>query len=285
MVKEIGILLGNKCNFKCKHCLGTIDKTDIKETEVYLLTKFINKYKFRELLFVGGEPTLYIKQINKIISRVNNFGEKEIKITTNGSFAKDVKSAEKVLTSFKKIDALQLSYDKFHRDFLPFENVKNLYQTCKKLNIEFSVILTISNPFDLMLVKELRKIGKFLIGVQKVLPIGNAVNNNVYWKDSSFDSRLLYKKCPNFKKIKFFPSKGFSVCCSYLMYNSNLRVIKKVSNRNLDIYFESFFYKIITNYNFKEILNKLNLSIDFKDKKIVSECDVCKEIFLKYYGK
>jgi hypothetical protein len=107
--------------------------------------------------------------------------------------------------------------------------------------------------------------------------------NNVYCKKLIFDPKLLYKKCPNSGKIKFSPGKGFSICCSYLMYNPNPKVINNVSNKDLDLYLKSSFYKIITTYNFKKILDKLHLNINLKSKKMISECDGLIKLFFKYY--
>lgn len=276
VIKKICIMVGEVCNFKCRHCFGKKIYTKLTETEKELISSEIDKHNIRNILFVGGETIFYIKDINQMLSKIKGLKNKNIKITTNGSFASNVNLAQEIINSFIKLDGVQLSYDIFHKEFLPFKNVENLYKACKKLKKDFSVILTVSNPLDLVLVKELRKIGKFRIGVQKVLPIGRAIKNKVYFNPLKFDGRVLNKKCPGRKEIVYICGKGFTTCCSNLIYNTS---IKGIVHKSIEEHRKSKFYKLISSYNFEKLAEVFNVQIP-KDMPYLSlECNLCQYIF------
>jgi MoaA/NifB/PqqE/SkfB family radical SAM enzyme len=276
LIKKISIVVGKYCNFKCKHCSVKKICAKLRNNEKELIIREVNNHKIKNILFVGGETTLYIKDINQVLSGLEGLKRKNIKITTNGSFAKDSNSAINTLNSFLKLDGVQLSYDIFHKEFLSFKNVENLYKACKKLKKDFSVILTISSPLDMVLVKELRKIGKFRIGVQKVLPIGRAIKNKVYFNSVKFDGRVLNKKCPGRKEIVYICGKGFTTCCSNLFYNTS---IKGIVHKSIKEHRKSRFYKLISSYSFKKLAEVFSVEIP-KDMPYLSlECNLCQYIF------
>lgn len=276
--KKICIFIGGKCNFECKHCL--IDKYDTKiaptKTDLARIVNQINKYNFKKILFVGGEPTFYIRDINKILCSLNNLKTKCIKITTNGYFAKTIRSAQNIISSFIQLNEVQLSYDIFHNEFLPRKNIKNLYIVCKKAKKRFSVIFTLRSPIDLKLIKEIRKIGNFPIGIQKVLPIGNAVKNNVYYQHPSFNKKVLLKKCPGIKEIVYICGNGFSNCCSTIFYN---KIINGIFHNSIEEHIKSRFYALMSLYNFKQLAKILNVSIQNLPSNCSSECVLCEYIF------
>jgi len=276
-VNEIGIVVGYKCNFSCSHCVTSKYKPyRLTLKEIQLLISEINKHNLRSILFVGGEPTLYIRDINKIISKLNNLERKKIKITTNGHFAIDINSTKKILKSFLYLNAVQLSYDKFHSKFLPFQNVRILYNVCNELGIDFSVILTIDSPLDVYIAKKLSKIGKFEIGIQKVLPLGKAKKNKISYLYPTFDKNVLKKFCPSLGKIKYLCGQGFSICCSALVYNAS---VEGTVHPTIEEHLNSHFYKMISSFRLSEIAKKLKVSLNELSPQHSSECLLCEYIF------
>ena len=179
-IKDIAIEVGGRCNFKCEHCgMGAGENTKLSEKEIFLTQKEILKHKFERLLFVGGETTLYIQEINKVLAGLTTLANMKVTITTNGYFAKTISAARTMLSTFVRLDSVQLSYDKFHCKFLPFKCVRNLRNACKSLGIDFSVLTAIQDPMDLVLLKTLWKLEGVRVGISKVLPIGNAKKNNI----------------------------------------------------------------------------------------------------------
>ncbi len=275
-ISEMGVLVGYKCNFRCRHCVTLRNKIQaLTAGEKRRLILTINRYKPRSLLFVGGETTLYIDTINEILSGIRSLPHTRVKITTNGSFAGTIGAARKTLASFKKLNAVQLSYDRFHAVHLAAYKISNLYKACKEAGIDFSVIMTIQSPLEMTDLKELWKIGKFRIGIQKVLPVGEARRNSIEYSYPSFDDKVLRRHCPNRNKVKYLCGQGFSICCGNLAYNSKFPIIHATAAQHIN----SRFHRLISANNFGALLKKAGIPRESLLPRHSSECNLCEHIF------
>lgn len=280
-LKKLGISIGTRCNFLCSHCMfsGKNWALDLQPEEIKALRTEIRNNAPTELLFTGGEPTLYIGTINKLIAAHPCPQATKISVTSNGHFADTVSSARKVLRSFSSINRLRLSYDKFHGEFLPMRKVGFLYEACRGLGLEFGVLAAIQSPLDIVSLKELRSVGEFDITLQKILPQGKAKKNGTDYKYPEFDKSVLGKKCPNLGKIIYAPGKGFSVCCCSLALP---RLKAKVAHSTIAEHFESEFYKAVSSFTFGEMAGAFGpLNAAFAPA-LSSECSMCEYIFQKY---
>ncbi|MCX5792493.1 MAG: radical SAM protein [Elusimicrobia bacterium] len=145
MPSHLGVLVGFACNIKCKHCCTAHMDPGYKLTagEIRAITQTINKFRLSELAFVGGEPTLYVKEINLMLAAVERLARTKVILTTNGNFAVTEAAALEVLDSFEKLTKVHMSYDKFHGEFVNTGAVKNLYQACLKRDIDFDVLFAV----------------------------------------------------------------------------------------------------------------------------------------------
>jgi len=274
----LGVNVGTRCNFQCAHCLveGKDRNRDLTRAEIELLRGTISRYQPKSVLFVGGETTLYVGVVNELISSHPDKKNLKVTVTTNGHFAKSIVLAKKVLSEFAVLDSVQVSYDVFHKVFLPIKNIGNLYAACKDLGIKFSVILTISSPMDLTLVPELRKMGKFKIGVQKVGRIGDAKINNIGFSFPSFDKNVLLKKCPGRKGLGYLCGKGFSLCCAELvMNNPSGHFIHETLHRHR----RSDFYRVMRSCTFGELVRRAGIPMKELLPEHSLECVLCDHIF------
>ncbi len=117
---------------------------ELNNNDISLIKSALSNYKFNELRFTGGEPTLYIRLINKVISLTSK--ESKISIATNGWFAKKNKTKE-TLSKIDKLSSLLLSHDKFH-SYLNEEQIQGLSNYCKNNDIEFNLSVSLQNPKD-----------------------------------------------------------------------------------------------------------------------------------------
>lgn len=277
-IQKLGINVGTRCNFQCAHCL--VEKKarnrDLTPAELELLRGTISRYQPKSILFVGGETTLYMGVVNELISSHPDKKNLKVTVTTNGHFAKSVALAKRVLSAFAVLDSVQVSYDMFHKAFLPIKNLRNLYAACKDLGIRFSTILTISSPMDLTLVPELRKIGKFKIGVQKVGRLGDAKTNNINFSFPSFDKDVLSKKCPGRNGLGYLCGKGFSLCCAELVVNNPSR---HFIHETIHLHRRSDFYRVIRSRTFGELVRRSGLTIKELLPEHSLECALCDHIF------
>lgn len=275
-IKELGVVVGFDCNFKCAHCCTLRKKSQgLTSEEKLAIISAINHYTPRTILFVGGETTLYLKTINEILSAAEDLSGSVIKVTTNGHFARTVESAIRVLKSFKKLDRVQLSYDRFHAKFLPFENVKNLCQACNDLGIRFCVIHTISSPLDLVDLKQFREAGKFRILVNKVMRVGEAARNGIEYRYPSFDRGVLERSCPAHGNLAYICGRGFSVCCANLMFETDCAI----AHSSISEHKRSRFYRLISRMTFGQLLEKAGLAADGLPPEFSTECNLCQHIF------
>jgi hypothetical protein len=280
-ISELGVTVGYACNFKCAHC-GVSEKKHLRlsRAEEKLISESVNQYEIPSLLFVGGEPSLYVFAVNRILAGVHDLDGKNVRITTNGHFSGTKAAARKLLSQFLRITKVQLSYDSFHKKFLPLRMVGNLYETCLEMGIKFSVVLSIQSPLDLALITELRSVGDFPVGVQKILPTGAARANNVSMLYSSFNKEVLSSQCPNRGGLMYLCGEGFSVCCSSLIFNCRSG---KYVHRTIRDHLRSRFYELIGTLKFEEIAAKLGVSLSEKElaPAMSSSCVMCEFIFKK----
>jgi hypothetical protein len=253
----------------------------LSAAEKNLVTDSVLKHGIKQILFIGGEPTLYIPDMQDIISRLDG-ADIEFRMTTNGHFAKSKDAASKVLSSIPRLAAVNLSCDRQHEKFLPEANIQNLFSACRELGIVFRVVLALSSPLDLVLLKKLREVGRFPIMPQKMLPMGAAKKNNLGYKHPSFDKRVLSRVCPNRKVLVYMCGQGFTVCCSSLAFNSKSG---RVVHPTLVQHLSSDFYKLITKHTLGRVAEKLGVS----DMKMLPEysspCVLCEQLFANKYGQ
>lgn len=110
--------MGSKCNMNCPYCHR--EQNEIKETNID--SKFLEFLKDKEciIIFKGGEPTLYMEDIYKVVEAAN---KAVFRINTNG------KLLYKYIDYFRKHNfQICISYDGNNnniRGFDPFKNYIN----------------------------------------------------------------------------------------------------------------------------------------------------------------
>lgn len=80
MIQSATIYLGSKCNLNCAYCHRQADKNENGVTENLL--NLLREKKPQEIRFFGGEPTLYMDDIKKVVAACP--WVKHFVVTTNG---------------------------------------------------------------------------------------------------------------------------------------------------------------------------------------------------------
>lgn len=283
IVGKLGVIFGFKCNFSCAHCLTYRENsTKITEQELNGVAGAIDRYRVRNIHFTGGEPTLYLKEIHSLLGRIRDNRLATVRITTNGHFAATETAARRLLSSIPRLKYVQLSYDKFHKKFLPFNNLRNIFAACRELGIDFCCNLTIQSPMDLVLLTELRRAGEFPVLIQKVSAIGEAKRNGLAYAPPAFDKKMLSRRCPNKNNLVYIYGRGFSVCCSSLLFNGRYEWL---CNKSPEAYLKSDFYKFISGNTFKGIADKLSVPISELLPEHSSPCGLCEKLFVARFDK
>lgn len=280
---KLGIIFGYKCNFSCAHCLSLRERSPaVTDKELNAIAAAIDRCRARDIHFTGGEPTLYLKEIRSLFGRVRANKEAATRITTNGHFAVTKEAALKLLSSIPRLKYVQQSYDKFHAEFLPFGNLRNLFSACGELGVKYSCNLTIQSPLDLALLTKLRGVGKFPVMLQRVSPMGEAKKNNLGYVFPEFNKKLLSCRCPNLNKLVYSAGRGFSICCSSLLFNGRYPWI---FGKSPDAYFKGGFYKFMAANTFRSIAGKFGVPVSELLPEHSSPCALCAKLFVSRFGQ
>lgn len=277
-LRKLGIVVGTRCTFDCRHCL--LDKRtrnqSLREREKRLLCEVVRKYAPASLSFTGGETTLYVDDINRISSAFPKNKKLNLGIVTNGGFASSVAEAGKVLASIRGLSYVQMSYDKFHSEFAPKSRLENLLAACRESGIGFRAVTTLQSPLDLKITSELAAIGKFEVAVQKICDIGEAKKNGVAFRHFVFDKKVLAQTCPNRDQLVYQCGKGFSICCSNLIYNG---LGKYCLHKTPEDHFNSGFYKLMRSAVLGRLFARHGGDPGSLRPEHSSACALCEHIF------
>lgn len=119
-LNNLGIILGTKCNLRCRHCMGCEPKEQITIQNNYIDDLIQNITGIDELTFAGYEPTLYIKEMRMVFDKLIQSGIKvnRFDVCTNGSIYSQelvdfVKNYQKYVTYPEKVQ-FHFSDDDFH---------------------------------------------------------------------------------------------------------------------------------------------------------------------------
>lgn len=273
---DLGITVGTVCNIRCRHCLvdNNLGSRRITESEIGRLVVEINRYKPRELIFTGGEPVLFTGEINRILSSIEKLERIHTTIITNGRFASTQAKAVKTLKSFKALNSVQMSYDKFHAEFVPEACIHNLLAACRERNISFSLVCAIQAPLDLIFLNKLKLAG-VPVTTQKILPIGRAKENALSYSYPAFDAKVLRKKCPNIGRLVYNCGCGYTTCCGFLASRpGNNRYV----HRTIAAHLRSRFFELISSNTFGDLLHLAGLSKDGLSPAHSASCALCEHI-------
>lgn len=138
MTKALSIYLGSKCNMNCAYC-----HRESSESETGVSDKLLNYIKERKIdriAFFGGEPTLYMDDIKKVVE-ANPMAD--FKITTNGV---GIKKYLPFFYSHKFTVCISYDGNNELRGFDPFQEVidyPNLAVSCSLYhgNTDFTAII------------------------------------------------------------------------------------------------------------------------------------------------
>lgn len=277
-IDVLHIIPGYFCNLECTHC-GSLSsprrKRGMSKEEMSLLKKTIKEHLPKNILFTGGEPTFYIDEINELIDSIDKRDAHVIQITTNGWFATSITKTESTISSFLKLDKIQLSFDLFHGSTTTIENIKNIANFCSKNKIDFNISVCISNPTDLNKAADILKEVHVPISYQKAEPFGRAKKNDISFRYFTFQEDVLKTKCPNLGIISYISGVGFTTCCSNLIFNQKN---SKYASNSIEGHLSSDFRKNLQNNTMADLMSKYNI----KKKELLpthsSTCSLCEYI-------
>lgn len=112
---KIGLMLTDSCNFQCKHCM--VDSTpQLRIADDSVINRFYEIVEYNKpqtVCLVGGEPLLFLDEVEEIVSRVRDYCT-DILVYSNGTFLLDENKRERVNALGVQV---RISKTDYHKDF------------------------------------------------------------------------------------------------------------------------------------------------------------------------
>jgi len=159
-LRAIGVYLTYQCNANCAHCCYGSEsslKGVIDEAELRAAFEAVNHFgKLDAVKILGGEPTLYMKQLLTTIRLAREHGASKIILITSGWWGKSPSRAREYVASLKDagLSVLIISADAFHLDDVPIESVRGAIAAAARGGIDYCVTMDVidsleaNNPYD-----------------------------------------------------------------------------------------------------------------------------------------
>ncbi len=279
LIDAFNLVPGFRCTRTCDHCSNDsspLRSEALSENEVLTIIDQLNKYQPAQIVLTGGEVTIYLDIVERVLKNLKF--QFKVTLTTNGSFAGDLNRIERVLSRITNLELVQLSFDKFHGSSIDSKTPQLLKSYCNAKGIRFLLSVCVSEAKDLEFAADAKdKYGCDVI-FQKIEASGRAKQTGVQFKYRIFENKVLDQKCPNSGTVSFTPGKGFSNCCSNLIFNHKLA---GVASDTIDELVESRFFKESTELTFGARLKELGLSEAALEPMHSAPCTLCEFIELK----
>lgn len=130
------LLYTMRCNIACAHCSVNSGPGRRGHMELERARAYVDHLSaMPEIQFIdisGGEPMLHPEEILTLIRHIKACG-KSVRLTTNGFWAATLQRAEETLRKLKDagLDAVGLSLDKWHLEFLPAGIARNFVDAAR----------------------------------------------------------------------------------------------------------------------------------------------------------
>lgn len=229
----------------------------------------------RLLLFTGGEPTLYLDTVNKIVASHPDPAGSEVQITTNGWFARSTRSTDAVLGRLLRVDRLQLSFDHFHGSPQTMEQAVRLAAWCRSRGVTFNTSVAITSPTDMIFADELQRSTGERVVYTFVEAAGRARDQRLEYRFGQFQPGVLAETCPGRRTLTYIAGRGFTLCCANLAFNSDSA---GVVHPTAEAHFQSRFYRDMASKTMGQLLEASGMDASTLSPRHSSPCGLCEHI-------
>ncbi|MHC5227694.1 radical SAM protein [Enterococcus sp. LJL99] len=138
IIKSIVLNIDSKCNASCKHCCFSCSSKSsehLSDEELDNLVEYIlNNDEIEVVSLTGGEALLRKDKVLEIIKLISNVGKK-VTLISNGYWAVTPQKTEMLLQDLydRGLRALTISYDDYHREYIPLIRIQNILNVIKKI--------------------------------------------------------------------------------------------------------------------------------------------------------
>lgn len=156
MHASLTLLVTEKCNIPCRHCLfgrrdlmnsgrdmPLEDALDYVEQMAEISAAENMSFSVR---FSGGEPFLRYPEILEIIRFARQKGAEEVGTMSNGFWGKDFERAKGLARELKEagLGSVCFSFDDFHQEHIPVSTVCNAIRGCLDAGLNYQIKCTVT---------------------------------------------------------------------------------------------------------------------------------------------
>jgi hypothetical protein len=292
-MRSVTVNINCRCPLKCRHCsLGFSDsfhgnKTELSPADLESLIRSVDSRVYRMVLLAGGEPSLSPALIRTAIKACKNSGLLAA-IVTAPIWARTASAAKTFLAGVAGLDFIILSYDRFHLEFLTFDNFVIAAKESFARGMFVGVEVSFTNEAEReQLVDSLGPLMSNVTAVNtmRVMPVGNAADaSNVTLEytqlDTVEDLANLPRACILGNALVDENLVVHGCCWARVAERSPFSVPS--SNKSLESAFRileaSSVFQAVRERGFIDSLSqrgKEALVQSFKGQSFASECDLC----------
>ena len=244
---RVGLMLTYRCGAECRHCFFECSprRTEVmtRQTAQNVIKEAVN-LGAKWVSFSGGEPFLEYDSLRELISLSSKNGL-NTEVVSNGFWGETSEKAQGTLKPLIEagMNALNLSIDDFHCEYVPFELSRNAYWAAVELGVK--IVLMVSTGKDSRINSRSlpERVGDDLIQVagNRSIHSPNAVLFETQFtpigrgKDLKHDSVLFTEVMCNevLRDIGVAPNGDVMPCCGPLGTRNVLGNINEISLREI----------------------------------------------------
>ncbi len=215
---QLGIVLTEKCNIKCRHCIFSCLPSQKMELGWSVIERLIKEAaalgNIKNISFTGGEPFLELDTLVNAVRLCKRLGLKA-SVVTNGFWATSLNEAKSTLEKLDGLILLNVSTDTFHQEFVPIDRIHNTILSCNELGIDCYIrVCYLNDPVSEIesIKKQLSKVeGLYKISSQPVVPSGRAASQIDIDSIYSYDPIGVF--CISVNKPLIISNGDVAACC------------------------------------------------------------------------
>ena len=180
MVLQLGLIITERCNIHCSHCLSddVRSKNTARDMPIDDICCYIDRAaaisaKTNQRLSVslsGGEPFLCYEKLLEGIRRANGNGAEKISTVSNGFWGSDEEYAFRAAAELKEagLSLIYFSLDDFHQEYVPLAYVYQAVAACRQVGLAFGIKTVVTRKTS-RLPEVLSGLGELLLGLRVIV--------------------------------------------------------------------------------------------------------------------
>lgn len=213
---QVSFHITERCNLQCKHCMvsaGSAGEDMVLADLRQWLDEAAAIDRVGSVCMTGGEPFLVYDTLQGAIAYATSLGLRAA-VVTNGYWASSMERAVQVLEGLSPLSSLTISFDRFHRQFIPVETIKTAISAAQEVGIDTRVRVCYVAHEQSEVAEAKRLLGDILDNVrletQATHPYGRAASE---LSEEQFYSFTYDDLCVNASRHLIMPDGQVYACC------------------------------------------------------------------------